>query len=228
LQSSGVEFDVSSGNTIQEKVVSILRTYPLIDIVRKNISKLLSSKIEPDDVLQDLHLSIIRAGDPQSIFRMHDAGQLLGWLYTATRFTVSQRLRKMKSRKRHDGHDTFGETENGPRSGPLLDAVDGGRSPSSVEAAVEAKDALLTALITLKPKQKRALTLRYLEGYLPEEVAKIMHQPKNVVRGLLWHGAQKLREKMEPAGQWFSDAEPEEYLWQVLGKSGNPSDNGKK
>ena len=228
MQSIGVESDVSSGNTIQEKVVSILRTYPLIDIVRKNISRLLSSKIEPDDVLQDLHLSIIRTGDPQSIFRMHDAGQLLGWLYTATRFTVSQSLRKMKTRKRHDGHDTFGETENGAKSGPLLDMVNRGRSPSSVVAAVEARDALLTALMTLDPKQKRALTLRYLEGYLPEEIAKIMHQPKNVVRGLLWHGAQKLREKMEPAALWFSDAEPEEFLWQVLGKSGNPADNGKK
>ena len=228
MQSIGVESDVSSSNTIQDKVVSILRSYPLLEIIRKNISRLLSSKIEPDDMLQDLHLSIIRIVDPKTIFRMHDAGQLLGWLHIAARFTVSQSLRKMKAGKRHDGHDTFGETENGAKSGPLLDMVNRGRSPSSVVAAVEATDALLTALMTLDPKQKRALTLRYLEGYLPEEVAKIMHQPKNVVRGLLWHGAQILRGRMGWAGKWFSDAEPEEFLWQVLGKSGNPSDNGKK
>ncbi|MCH7924621.1 MAG: sigma-70 family RNA polymerase sigma factor [Planctomycetes bacterium] len=228
MHSNGAEFDVTSSNTIQDKVVSIVRSYPLLEIIQKNISKQLSSKIEPDDVLQDLLLSIVRTVDPETIFRMHDAGHLLAWLHTSARYTVSQSLRRMKTRKRHDGHDTFGETENAARSGPLLDAVDGARSPSSVEAATEAKDALLTALMTLEPKQKRALTLRYLEGYLPEEVAKIMHQPKNVVRGLLWHGAQKLRDKMGPAGQWFNDAEPEEFLWQVLGKSGNPTDNGKK
>ena len=227
MHSKGTEFDVTSSKTIQDRVVSIVRSYPLLEIIRKNISKQLSSKIEPDDVLQDLLLSIIRTVDPEAIFRMHDAGQLLSWLHTSARYTVSQSLRKMKTRKRHDGHDTFGETENAARSGSLLDAVDDARSPSSVEAATEAKDALLTALLTLEPKHKRALTLRYLEGYLPEEVAKIMHQPKNVVRGLLWRGARILRGRMGPAGLWFSDAEPEEYIWQVLGESENPTDNGK-
>ena len=226
MHSIGVEFDVSSSITIQDKVVSIVRSYPLLEIIQKNISKQLSSKIEPDDVLQDLLLSIIRTVDPNAIFRMHDTGQLLAWLHTSARYTVSQSLRRMKTRKRHDGHATFGETENAARFGSLLDAADGARSPSSVEAATEAKDALLTALLTLDPKHKRALTLRYLEGYLPEEVAKIMHQPKNVVRGLIWHGARKLRGRMGPAGKWFSDAEPEEYIWKVLGESENPTDNG--
>ena len=214
--------------TIQDRVVSIVRSYPILEIIQKNISKQLSSKIEPDDVLQDLLLSIVRTVDPEAIFCMHDAGQLLSWLHTSARYTVSMSLRRMKTRKRHDGHNTFGETENAARSEALLDAVDDARSPSSAEAATEAKDALLTALLTLEPKHKRALTLRYLEGHLPEEVAKIMHQPKNVVRGLLWHGAKKLRGRMGPAGQWFSDAEPEEYLWKVLGESKDPTDSGNK
>ena len=138
MRSDGSEFDVTNSITIQDKVVSIVRSYPLLEIIQKNISKRLSLKIEPDDVLQDLLLSIIRTVDPETIFRLHDAGQLLAWLHTSARYTVSTPLRKLKSRKRHDGHDTFGETENAARSGPLLDAVDGGRSPSSVEAAVEA------------------------------------------------------------------------------------------
>ena len=228
MHSKGTEFDVTSSKTIQDRVVSIVRSYPLLEIIRKNISKQLSSKIEPDDVLQDLLLSIVRTVDPEAIFCMHDAGQLLSWLHTSARYTVSMSLRRMKTRKRHDGHNTFGETENAARSEALLDAVDDARSPSSAEAATEAKDALLTALLTLEPKHKRALTLRYLEGHLPEEVAKIMHQPKNVVRGLLWHGAKKLRGRMGPAGQWFSDAEPEEYLWKVLGESKDPTDSGNK
>lgn len=227
MHSKDAEFDVTSSRSTQEKVVSIVRSYPLLEIIRKYISKQLSSKIEPDDVIQDLLLSIIRTVDPESIFRMHETGQLFAWLNTSARYTVSNSLRSMKTRKRHDGHNTFGETENAARSGSLLDAVDDARSPSSVEAATEAKDALLTALLTLEPKHKQALTLRYLEGHLPEEVAKIMHQSKNVVRGLLWHGAKKLRGRMGPAGRWFSDAEPEEYIWKVLGESENPTDNGK-
>ena len=227
MHSNGAEFDLTSSNTIQDKVVSIVRSYPLLDIIQYNISKQLSSKIEPDDMLQDLLLSIVRTVDPETIFRMHDAGHLCAWLHTSARYTVSQSLRRMKTRKRHDGHATFGETENAARFGSLLDAADGARSPSSVEAATEAKDALLTALLTLDPKHKRALTLRYLEGHLPEEVAKIMHQPKNVVRGLLWRGAQILRGRMGPAGQWFSEAKSEECLWQLLGESQNPADNGK-
>ena len=226
MHSKGAEFDVTGSDTILDEVVSIVRSYPLIEIIQKYISKQLSSKIEPDDVLQDLLLSIVRTVNPKAIFRMHGTGQLLAWLNTSARYTVSTSLRKMKTRKRHDGHNTFGETENAARSGSLLEAVDDARSPSSVEAATEAKDALLTALLTLDPKHKRALTLRYLEGHLPEEVAKIMHQPKNVVRGLLWHGAKKLRGRMGPAGQWFSEAESAEYFRKVLGESENPTDNG--
>ncbi|MCH7705186.1 MAG: hypothetical protein IIB61_08740, partial [Planctomycetes bacterium] len=46
------------------KVVTIITGYPLDDFIKKRISRSLITKIEPDDVRQDVMLSILRGSDP--------------------------------------------------------------------------------------------------------------------------------------------------------------------
>ena len=77
---------------------------------------------------------------------------------------------------------------------------------------------MLAVLVNLPLMYKRALSLCYLEGYSPPDVARIMGHSLGVVRGLLHRGRGMLRARMGPADQWFSNADSEDRLWQLLGR----------
>ena len=108
----------------------------------------------------------------------------------------------------------------------MLEAVyDEARSPSSAEAAIEAKHAIHAALTSLPPPYRRAVTLHFLESFPPHEVARIMNKSVGAVRGLLYRGVRMLRAKMGPADHWFSQAESEDCLWKLLDHSEEPTDD---
>ena len=220
-------FDVTGADSIAVRVLSIVQCYPLRGIIRNRITKKLSSKIDSEDVFQDILLIIVHRAKPEDVFRMHDAGELHGWLITLVRRTVCGIIRKMNTKKRSGGCHTYGESENQDRSrSPLLEAVyDEARSPSSTEAAIEVKHAMHAALSSLPLPYRRAVTLHYLECFPPNEVAEIMGKSLGAVRGLLYRGVRMLRARMGPAGQWFNEAKSEDYLWQVLGDSKDPTGN---
>ncbi len=227
MHSNRVEFDLAGSDPLAVRVVSIVQCYPLRGIIRKRISKQLNSKIDPDDVMQDLLLAIVRSTKPEEVFRMHDAGELQAWLVTLIRRNVCGIIRKLNTKKRSGGLHTYGETENPDRSrSPLLEVVyDEARSPSSAEAAIEVKHAMHAALSSLPLPYRRAVTLHYLECFPPNEVARIMGKSLGAVRGLLYRGVRMLRARMGPADHWFSKAESEDCLWKVLGDSKDPTDN---
>lgn len=221
------EIDVTICDPLATRVVSIVQHYPLRELIRRRISRRLSSKIDPDDVLQDLLLSIVHSAKPEEVIRMHDADELQAWLITLIRRTVCGIIRKLNSKKRRGGFHTYGETENPDRSRPsLLEVVhDDARSPSSAEAAIEVKNAMRAALSSLPIPYRRAVTLHFLECLPPKEVARMMGKSLGAVRGLLYRGVRMLRARMGPADQWFSKARSEDYLWKVLGESEDPTDN---
>ena len=220
-------FDVTGADSIAVRVLSIVQCYPLRGIIRNRITKKLSSKIDSEDVFQDILLIIVHRAKPEDVFRMHDAGELHGWLITLVRRTVCGIIRKMNTKKRSGGCHTYGESENQDRSrSPLLEAVyDEARSPSSTEAAIELKHAVRAALSSLPLPCRRAVTLHYLECLPHKEVAEIMGKSLGAVRGLLYRGVRMLRARMGPADQWFNEAKSEDYLWQVLGDSKDPTGN---
>ena len=226
MHSNRVEFDVTGSDPLAARIVSIVQCYPLSELIRKRISKRLSSKIDPDDVLQDLLLSMFHSAKAEEVFRMHDAGELQAWLITLIRRTVSGIIRKLNSKKRGGGFHIYGESEDQDRSrASLLEVAydDEARSPSSTEAAIEVKHAMRAALSSLPLLYRRAVTLHYLESFPPNEVAKIMGKSLGAVRGLLYRGVRMLRARMGPADQWFNEAKSEDYLWQVLGDSKDPT-----
>lgn len=228
MHSDRAEFDVTGGDPLAVRVVAIVQSYPLGELIHKRISKPFISKIDPDDVKQDLLLSIVNSNKPEDVFRMHRDGELRAWLITLIRRIVAGIIRKLNSKKRSGGLRTYGETEIQDRSGPsMLDGAydDEARSPSSAEAAVEARHAIRTALYSLPVLYRRAVTLHYLESFPPNEVAEIMGKSLGAVRGLLYRGIRMLRARMGPADQWFSEAKSEDYLWQVLGDPKDPTDN---
>lgn len=211
-------------STAQDRVVAIVRAYPIQYLTNKRLTKALLPKIDSDDVVQEIMLSLFRSVAPEKVFRLHDAGELRPWLTTMIRNRVNGVLRELATRKRCNGHRTYNQADQDQSGSFILlkGVVDEGRSPSSVEAAVEAKDAMLAVLVNLPPMYKRALSLCYLEGYSAPDVARIMGHPLGVVRGLLHRGRRMLRARMGPADQWFSKAESEDRLWQLLGHDDEP------
>lgn len=212
------ELEGTGCEQLAERVVSIVTLYPLREMVKKRISKRLSSKIDLDDVLQDVLLAVFHGTGSEEVFRMHAAGELRAWLTTLIRRNVAGGIRMLNAQKRSGGINTYGEDQNKDQSRlALLDAVrDEGRSPSSVEAATEAKDAMQVALCSLPVVYRQALTLHYLEGIPHKEVASIMKRTAGSVHGLLHRGVRMLRARMGPADRWFSRVDSaDDYLWQV-------------
>lgn len=208
-------------------VAAIVLSYPLRELTRKRISRMLVSKFDADDVSQDLMLTLFRTVDPQEVVRLHGEGHLRIWLITVIRRVVTALVRRLLTTKRGGGLRTLGEDEQRHSGQGLNNVVDQlTRSPLSVLAVREAESAIITALITLEPKYKRALSLRYLEDLSIPEVAAKMGHSIGTVRGLIQRGAKMLRGRMGPADRWFSKADSEEQLWQMLGDPDAPGDNG--
>lgn len=208
----------------RERVVAIVRSYPVLYLAGKRITGPLNSKVDADDVIQNIFVILFRRVEPADVFRMHDAGELTRWLQTVIRNQANEVVRALTARRRHDGQHTFGESEQFDAMAPALfeGVPDDARSPSSAEALVEAKEAMLAALETLPPMERRALRLA-LAGHTPPQIAQHMYHPEGVIRGLLYRGRQALRARMGPADQWFSGANSEDRLADVLGLSANPN-----
>lgn len=202
----------------REKVVAIIRSYPIEYLIKRRMTNALLPKVDVDDIIQDIMLTVVRRVPPERVFRMHATGELRPWLATVIRNRVGGVVRKLGSRKRFNGHHTYSQgcQDKSGSFANLKHAVDRGRSPSSEEAAVEARDKLLSVIITLPLMYKRAISLCYLEENSPPEVARIMGHSLGVVRGLLHRGRGMIRARMGPADQWFSGADSEDRLGQVL------------
>lgn len=61
---------------------------------------------------------------------------------------------------------------------------------------VDARDQLLNALLTLPPRQRAAVVLRYCEGLSEDEAAEILKTSVGAVNSLVSRGLVALREKM--------------------------------
>lgn len=223
------EPDGTCSDQLAERVVSIVTLYPLREIIKRRISRQLSSKIDLDDVMQEVLLAVFHGTGSEEIFRMHAAGELQAWLTTLIRRNVAGVIRRLNAKKRSGGINTYGENANKDQSRlALLDVVrDEGQSPSSVEAATEAKDAMHVALCSLPVDYRQALTLHYLQGIPHKEVAKIMKRTAGSVHGLLHRGVRMLRARMGPEDRWFSNVDSaDDFLWQVCCDVEKSAENG--
>ena len=229
MHADRAEFDETESDPLAVRVVSIVQGYRLSEFIKQLIAKPFAAKFDPDDVMQDVMLLIVNSSEPEEVFRMHNTGELRAWLNSLIRRTLGRNIRKLSTKKRRGGRKTHGETEIQDRSRPsLLDVVyddDEARSPSSEEAAIEAKYAMLAALYSLPVLYRLALTLHYLKGIPHIEMAKIMGDSLGAVRGLLQRGVRILRGRMGPADQWFSSGESGDYLGKILGEHEGPTDD---
>jgi RNA polymerase sigma-70 factor (sigma-E family) len=78
---------------------------------------------------------------------------------------------------------------------PLLDPDPGGAAPGDDPAAVDLRDALVRALLTLPPRQRAVLVLRYFDDLPEAEVAHALGCSVGTVKSQTSRALSRLRER---------------------------------
>lgn len=139
--------------------------------------RILSSREEAEDVLQDVFVQVWRRAADFDEKR----GKPFTWLATLTRSRAIDRLRQIGARQRL----ATGAAENQPEE--VSDALtDTFRS--------EQKEIVKHALAKLPEEQRRALMLAYYDGLTQSEIASRLSTPLGTVKTRMRSGMNKLRE----------------------------------
>ena len=174
--------------------------------VKRRIPSRLRPVITPEDVLQEAWIAAFRT---VSAFKAESPDAVDRWLATIVRSKLISAVRHAH-RLRHGGGQGVGQSardESGSYLALFSHLTAAGRTPSSEEAARDAVRAVQIALDGLPADYQQAITLRHIEGRTHSEVATVMNRTTGAVNSLLHRGLLKLRERLDSAGRFFSDAD---------------------
>lgn len=165
-----------------------------------------------EDVLQDVWIAAFR-GSHDFIPDGPDA--FARWLTRIAERKLLDAVRHARAAKR--GGDQSLAANGHDRSASFLDlfccvAAVGQRTPSSEDAAREAAHAVQIALISLPDDYRNAVTMYHIEGRPRSEVARRMGRSLPAVNSLLYRGRRMLRQRLGPAGKFFTEVTSSEEV----------------
>ena len=147
--------------------------------------RILHSRVEAEDVLQEVFLQIWQRAANFDESR----GRGFTWMVTLARSRAIDRLRSLQSRQRAD--DTA-----------MRDAPEASGDASDDAYHAEQREIVRAALAEIPEEQRRALLLAYFEGLTQSEIAARLGQPLGTVKTRMRSGMLKLRELLgERMGQ---------------------------
>jgi len=132
-------------------------------LLKAFVSRRLSSPPDIDDVVQDILLSIHRAGHTYDTDRPFKI-----WMFTIARYRLNDHLRKIYKK------GAFPEIN--------LDDMVHEVTEADVTESYDVREYLDRALGTLPQKQRKIVTMMKIEGYTAEETAKIMNMSVSAVK----------------------------------------------
>lgn len=173
--------------------------------IKARIPRELDALIAVDDVLQEIWIAAFRS---IGTFRAAGPNALDRWLTTIANRKLLDQLKSAARLKRGGAvHILHGLQRQRTSYLGLLERVCGaGRTPSSDVSLQEASSFIENALRELPQSRQQALTMRYIEGRLPREIAQAMNKSESAVNSLLYNGLRDLRQRLGAAGRFFSDA----------------------
>ncbi|HEY0081893.1 MAG TPA: sigma-70 family RNA polymerase sigma factor [Pyrinomonadaceae bacterium] len=142
--------------------------------------RILHSRVEAEDVLQEVFLQIWQRAANFDETR----GRAFTWMVTLARSRAIDRLRSLQSRQRAD--DTA-----------LRDAPEATGDASEDAYHAEQRDIVRAALAEIPEEQRRALLLAYFEGMTQTEIAERLGQPLGTVKTRMRSGMSKLRDLLD-------------------------------
>ena len=152
------------------------------------LARILNSREEAEDVLQEVFLQVWRrAADFDE-----NRGRPFTWLVTLARSRGIDRLRSRAARERVVVAGANEASESEQVSDAATDAI---RS--------EQREVVNNALSQLPEEQKRPLMLAYFDGLTQSEIATRLGAPLGTVKTRMRSGMMKLRELLSARGEYF-------------------------
>ncbi|HEV2799727.1 MAG TPA: sigma-70 family RNA polymerase sigma factor [Pyrinomonadaceae bacterium] len=142
--------------------------------------RILHSRVEAEDVLQEVFLQIWQRAANFDETR----GRAFTWMVTLARSRAIDRLRSLQSRQRAD-------------DAALRDAPEQVGDASDDAYHAEQREIVRAALAEIPEEQRRALLLAYFEGLTQSEIAARLGQPLGTVKTRMRSGLGKLRDLLD-------------------------------
>jgi len=165
----------------------------LLAYIETQLGSQLRSRIEPEDVLQEVSVAACRTSPPPG---MGEQG-LFGWLrQIADHKIVDAHRRLVGAQKRAAGREVpLGTPGGDTQHAALIDLLRASfTSASKAFSRNEREIELLAALSRLPEDHRRALEMRYAENLASKEIAARMGKSDGAVRVLLTRALNSLRE----------------------------------
>jgi RNA polymerase sigma-70 factor (ECF subfamily) len=159
-------------------------------LVRQNFPAHLASRVEPDDLIQDVLLKVWGA-DPE--FAARSEGERLSFLRKACASVLMDTIRRFDRGKRRASLDQSLD-DSSARLEEWLAAVQS--SPSQRASKHEQLLRLAQALGELPENQRKAVELRHLKRHSLAETADVMGISLAAAAGLLRRGLGTLRDRL--------------------------------
>jgi RNA polymerase sigma-70 factor (ECF subfamily) len=174
-----------TGNLSLERCREYLRLF-----ARTQISPRLQAKIDPSDIVQE---ALLKAYQAIEQYHGQSEAELLGWLRTILVRTLADAVRKLR---RHKGDLELSLERELEQSSVHLEGWLSSEESSPLQQAQRQDDVfqLADALAKLRNDQRRAIELRYLQGYSIAQVCESLERSQPAVVGLLFRGMKKLRQ----------------------------------
>ncbi len=176
----------------------------LLGYVKRRLPDDLADTIDPEDVVQEVHIEVFRSiakfstGESDSFFR---------WIATIAKQRTLDRIKAARRKKRGGSRHRIRKKPGAlsASAGTLLDVVAQDKhTPSRSVARREGQRAVRIALAGLRKDYRKALELRYLEGLPVQTIAKRMDRTERSVHMLCNRGLKRLREAMGSASDFIS------------------------
>lgn len=152
-------------------------------------ARILGSRIDADDVLQEAHLRLIRTDD---------VDDLPAWLTTVVTRLCLDHLRKRQTRTAFEATAPDDFVPLDPEADALL--------------AQRVGDAMEVVLGTLAPAERAAFVLHDVFGYSFDEISQVLGRASTAVRQLASRARRKVQAQPEPAAERTARAESQRVV----------------
>jgi RNA polymerase sigma-70 factor, ECF subfamily len=178
---------------------------PLTAHIARRMPPSLQSVVGAEDIVQSTFTNVFQSIEQYAV---RDDATFLSWLLSIAENQLRDAVRAQKRKKRGGDRVRVQEVaaEEQSREVQLLDILVGpDHTPSRSAARREGMQAIRTALAGLPDEYRRAIELRYFEGYSLEETAILMDRTTGAVRGLIDRARRQLRESLGRASHYLSE-----------------------
>jgi RNA polymerase sigma-70 factor (ECF subfamily) len=164
------------------------------------IGAVLKAKTDPDDILQEAYLDVIRQ---ISRFEGRSPGSFLNWVSAIVDHKFIDARRAARCQARDIDREVAGGAPAADSYWDLLDSLyaDSG-TPSRLVRRQEALEALLVGLSDLSEPHRQVIELRFLKGLSVGQVAERLDKSEAAVVALTKRALVALRESMDGLGEF--------------------------